>query len=445
LILALDIGSSSVRAALYDGEGNQIPNASIKVERALILTTDGGAEIDADEAFAQVVGAIDALLAKTANIKGEITHVASCSFWHSLLGIDAKGKPTTKVLTWADRRSREFSAVLKHKLDEKETHQRTGAMFHSSFWPAKLIWIRNEFPEVFAKTTRWLSLSDYIALQLFGTAVTSVSMASGTGIFDIRKCVWDKKFLKFLKIDEGKLAEIPDDPATFRLSAKYQKRWPRLAASEWFPTVADGAADNIGSGCNTKKKAALMVGTSAAMRVVYAGEPPKRIPKGLWCYRVDRERVIVGGALSDGGNLYALIRERFNLPANADELVAQREPADGLVVIPFFFGERSTGYDENAAGAIIGMTAAHDGIDVLRAAMEGVAFRLEDIFIRLQKVAKIESIVASGGALRESPQWTKIISDVLGRDLTLSGVSEASMRGSVLLAMESLGKIEEIK
>lgn len=444
MILALDIGSSSVRAALYDGEGNQIPNASIKIERTLTLTTDGGAEIDADEAFVEVVGAIDALLAKTPKMKGVITHVASCSFWHSLLGIDAKGKPTTRVLTWADRRSREYSTVLKHKLDEKETHQRTGAMFHSSFWPAKLLWIRNEFPEVFAKTTRWLSLSDYIALQLFGTAVTSVSMASGTGIFDIRKCAWDKKFLKFLKIDEGKLAEIPDDPATFRLTPKYRKRWPRLAPAEWFPTVADGAADNIGSGCDTKKKAALMVGTSAALRIVYAGNPPKKIPKGLWCYRVDRKRVIVGGALSDGGNLYALIRERFDLPANTDELIADREPADGLVVIPFFFGERNTGYDENAAGAIIGMTAAHDGVDVLRAAMEGVAFRLEDIFTRLQKVAKIEEIVASGGALRESPEWTKIISDVLCREMTLSGVSEASMRGSVLLAMESLGKIENI-
>jgi gluconokinase len=445
LILAIDIGSSSVRAALYDSDANHIPHASIKIERPLNVTFDGGSEIDADDAFRQVISAIDALLAKTNRKKGEITHFASCSFWHSLLGIDACGKPTTKALTWADRRSRDYSAVLKKRFDEKETHDRTGAMFHSSFWPAKLLWFRNELPDVFAKTARWLSLSDYIALKLFGTTTTSVSMASGTGIFDVRKCVWDKKFLKFLKIDQSQLPDVSADGATFRLNAKYQTRWPRLASAQWFPTVADGAADNVGSGCVTKKKAAIMVGTSAAMRVVYAGEPPKRIPKGLWCYRVDRKRVIVGGALSDGGNLHALIRERFHLPANTDELVAKREPADGLVVIPFFFGERSTGYDENADGAIIGMTAAHDGIDVLRAAMEGVAFRLEDIFARLQKVAKIEEIVASGGALRESPAWIQIISDVLGRDLTLSGVNESSMRGAVLLAMESLGKIEDIK
>lgn len=445
MILALDIGSSSIRAALYDRDANQIPCASVKIERTLNVTSDGGSEIDADQAFVHVIDAIDTLLAKTAKIKGDITHVASCSFWHSLLGVDSKGKPTTKVMTWADRRSRHHSAVLKKKLDEKESHNRTGAMFHSSFWPAKLLWLRSEFPDVFAKTALWLSLSDYIAMQLFGVAATSVSMASGTGIFDIRKCVWDKSFLKFLKLDRSQLTDVSADDSTFKLTKKYQKRWPRLAGAQWFTAVADGAADNIGAGCDSKEKAALMVGTSAAMRVVYAGEPPKRIPKGLWCYRVDRKRVIVGGALSDGGNLYALIRERFNLGSNADELVAKREPADGLVVIPFFFGERSTGYDENAAGAIIGMTAAHDGIDLLCAAMEGVAFRLEDIFTRLQKVAKIEEIVASGGALRESPVWVQIISEVLGHELTLSGVGEASMRGSVLLAVESLGKIEGTK
>ena len=188
-----------------------------------------------------------------------------------------------------------------------------------------------------------------------------------------------------------------------------------------------------------------MVGTSAAMRVAYLGEPPERIPDGLWCYRVDRKRVIVGGALSDGGNLYALIKKRFKLSGNVDRLVAERDAADGLVVIPFFHGERSTGYDEDARGAIIGMTADHDGIDVLRAAMEGVAFRLADIFERLSTVADIHEIVASGGALRDSPVWTQIIADVLGRDLTLNDASESSSRGAVLLALESLGKIDNIE
>ncbi|MBK7391857.1 MAG: gluconokinase [Chloracidobacterium sp.] len=442
LILALDIGTSSVRASIFNDAAEPLRGMSVKIERTLDTTDDGGSEIDADEAFAQVVAAIDALLEKSEKLKGEITHVAACSFWHSLMGIDAKGKPTTKVLGWADTRSREYSGVLKKSFDESETHNRTGAHFHSSFWPAKLLWFKNERSDVFEKTAKWLSFSDYVALKLFGTATTSISMGSGTGIFDIRKCKWDAKLLKALKISPDNLPEISEtDSTTFKLNKTFAKRWPQLAHAKWSLAIGDGAADHIGSCGFGKSGASLMVGTSAAMRVAFRGKPPAKIPDGLWCYRVDRERVIIGGALSDGGNLYSLIKQRFHLPSNVDKLLLSREAPDDLVVIPFFFGERSTGYDENARGAIIGLTATHDGIDVLLAAMEGVAFRLDDIYQRLKKVVKITDIVASGGALRDSPVWTDIIASVLGEKLLVNDTPEASSRGAVLLALETTGKM----
>ena len=441
LILALDIGTSSVRASLFNNDAEPVRGMSVKIERTLDKTGDGGSEIGADEAFTQVVAAIDALLEKSKKLKGEITHVASCSFWHSLMGIDAKGKPTTKLLSWADTRSRKYSAVLKKRFDESVVHNRTGAHFHSSFWPAKLLWFRNEIPEVFVKTAAWLSFSDYLASKLFGSAATSISMASATGVFDQRKCDWDVELLRFLKVSRSELPTITGDDAAFTLTRKFAKRWPQLAHAKWSLPVGDGAADHIGSCGIGKQRASLMVGTSAAMRVAYEGDPPASIPDGLWCYRIDRKHVIVGGALSDGGNLYALIKSLYKLPANADKLIAEREPADGLVVIPFFFGERSTGYDEDARGAIVGMTAEHDGIDVLRAAMEGVAFRLADIFEQLQEVTKIKEIVASGGALRDSPIWAQIIADVLGRKLTTNDTAESSSRGAVLLALETTGKM----
>ena len=139
LILALDIGTSSVRAALYDSDANRLPRMSAKIERVLTVTADGGSEIDADEAFAQVAGVIDAVLKKSKRVKGEIKHVASCAFWHSLVGVDAKGKPTTKVFGWADTRSRKQVEVLRKRFGKDSTHNRTGARFHSSFWPAKLL------------------------------------------------------------------------------------------------------------------------------------------------------------------------------------------------------------------------------------------------------------------------------------------------------------------
>ncbi len=438
LILALDIGTSSVRASLYDGSANAIPRAFAKIERSLKVTPDGGSEIDAEVALKQVVSAIDSVLKKSTKLKREISYVASCSFWHSLVGVDANNKPTTKVFGWADTRSGKYTESLRKRFDEAETHNRTGARFHSSYWPAKLLWLRKESPDVFAKTTRWLSFSDYVALRLFNEEVTSVSMASGTGIFDIRKCLWDQELLNFLKVKPSNLPQIADhDSKTFVLNKTFAKRWSRLANAKWFPAIGDGAADNIGAGCVTREKAALMIGTSGAMRVAYMGEPPKKIPGGLWCYRIDRKRVIIGGALSDGGNLFAWLKKNLKLPNDSELQIAKRKHGEhGLTFLPFLHGERSTGYSESTKGAIIGLTASHDSVDILQAALESVAYRFAEIFAQLNKVTKIKEIVGSGGALRDSPVWTQIIADAIDRELTMNSAPESSSRGVVLFALE---------
>ena len=418
----------------------------VKNKRTLTATDDGGAEIDADVAFKQVVKAIDDVLENA--IDGEITHVASCAFWHSLVGIDGDGKPTTKVFGWADTRSRSYVDDLRRKFDEGATHNRTGARFHSSFWPAKLRWLSKESPDVFVATKHWLSFSDFVTEKLSGSMTTSVSMSSGTGILDIRTCNWDTEIIRFLKTKGSSLPRIAGPGETFRLSQEYSKRWPRLRETEWFPSIADGAANNIGASCVKKSKAAVMIGTSGAMRVAYRGEPPARIPPGLWCYRIDHNRVIIGGALSDGGGLYQWLKENLKLEDDdaVEDEIAKREPAGhGLTVMPFFAGERSTGYNEAANGAILGLRASTDRIDIVQAALESVAYRFAEIFEQLNSVCPIREIVASGGALRASPVWTQMIADVLGRDLTLPNAREASMRGAVLLALETAGRIKKIE
>ncbi|MEP6945606.1 MAG: gluconokinase [Acidobacteriota bacterium] len=446
LILALDIGTSSVRASFYDMAAQPLARGHAKIERSLTVTDDGGSEIDADAAGSQVAAAIDSLLEKTSRSKREIKYAAASTFWHSLLGVDESGKPTTPVYSWADTRSGKYTDVLRKRFAESEVHGRTGARFHSSYWPAKLLWLRREHPEIWATTAGWMSLSDYIAGEFFGPSASSISMASGTGIFDIRNCDWDAELLKYLQVKRSSLPELTSaDDQTFKLIPKYAKRWPRLAKTCWFPSIADGAADNMGANCTTREKAALMIGTSGAMRVSYKGDPPAKIPSGLWCYRVDRQRVIIGGALSDGGGLYRWLKDTLRLPADAEEQIERRPPgSDDLTFLPFVAGERSTGYNENARGAILGLRSATDPVDILQAAMESVAYRFAEIFQQLSSVLDIREIVASGGALRDSPVWTQIIADVLGRDITLTTAHESSSRGAVLLALESIGKIEGI-
>ena len=275
-------------------------------------------------------------------------------------------------------------------------------------------------------------------------------MASATGIYNLRTNDWDADLIKFLKTKKENLASIvAEDSQTFRLNAKYQKRWARLSNAEWFTAIGDGAANNIGAGCVTKGKAALMIGTSGAMRVAFTGDAPSRIPSGLWCYRIDRRRIIIGGALSDGGGLYRWLKDNFRLKDDDDKTekeIERRIPdAHGLTFLPFLAGERGTGYCESAHGAVLGLKSATDTIDIVQSALESVAYRFAEIYDQLNDVCKIREIIASGGALRESPVWTQIIADVLAQNLSLPDVREASSRGAVLLALEMIGEIESIE
>ncbi|MBV9211766.1 MAG: carbohydrate kinase, partial [Acidobacteria bacterium] len=217
----------------------------------------------------------------------------------------------------------------------------------------------------------------------------------------------------------------------------------------WTAAIGDGAANNIGAGCSVRERAALMIGTSGAMRVMWRGDAPALIPPELWCYRADGERVIMGGALSDGGGLYRWMTDTLKLKAGDGEelerqLALMQPDAHGLTVLPFWSGERSTGWNAEAHGAILGLKQHTQPVEILRAAMEAVAYRFALIAEALEKEASPISLVASGGALRSSPVWTQIIADVLLREIKLSEAREASSRGAVLLALELAGKIKSI-
>jgi gluconokinase len=439
--LSLDIGSSSIRAALFDGNAHPISGSDVKIPYRWRSANDGSCELDADILFRLVVTALDKILE---SISAQVDVVAACSIWHSLLGVDESGDPTTPVMSWADTRSRAYTPSLKSDLDPCRTHQRTGATFHSSFWPAKLLWLRNESPDEFSRASKWLSIYDHVLFRLCGEYSTSISMASATGIFDQWRCCWDDELLEYLGIRVDQLSPVEEQRVSLTLSPEWAKRWPQLANARWLPAIGDGAADTIGSGATTPSSGVLMVGTSSAVRSIIH-ELPETLPSGLWCYRVDRQRAIIGGALSDGGGLVAQLAANLHLPVNAEEVMRERgAAAHRLLFLPFAFGERSTGYHEDATACLFGLTSAHDSVNVLQSAMEGIAYRLAEILDRVETVNPLEEIVASGGALRDSAVWTQIIADVLGRDLSIPDLTESALRGAVLLALESVGKIEII-
>src|SRR6478672_885402 len=139
-VLALDVGTSGVRAALFDDEYNEV--FSVRVGRDASLLSDF-TELDPDKLVDEVIQAIDKLFAEVSDVQG-VEAIAISAFWHSLLGIDSKGLPATPVLTWADTRATRFATTLRKDFNERKIHLRTGCRFHSSYWPAKILWLRDE-------------------------------------------------------------------------------------------------------------------------------------------------------------------------------------------------------------------------------------------------------------------------------------------------------------
>lgn len=446
VVLGIDIGTSGVRASLFDERGHEIEGAGVRLQRSAL---DDHAMIDADDGVELVAQTIDAVLAKPEQLANQIELIAISCFWHSLVGIDAQSRATTPVFTWANTQAGSAARELRQFLDESASHARTGCRFHPSYWPAKLRWLQKEQPHAFNATSRWLSFGEFLVLRLSGETAASVSMASGTGLFNQESSTWDAELVQALGIQRESLPEIAGPRTTFHgLTEQYTSRWPQLAEARMFPAIGDGAANAIGSGCTTQDKLALMVGSSGALRVLYPGDPPTALPPELWCYRADQTRVVVGGALSDGGNLYRWLRESLlqnDDTESIEESLGVLEPdAHGLTVLPFWSGERSTGWSLDARGAITGLTNNTQPIEILRAGMEAVAYRFALIAQALAPFAPGATIVASGTALRYSPVWIQMIADVLGAPITLSSSDETSTLGAALLALEAAGKIESI-
>jgi gluconokinase len=447
LVLTLDIGTSSVRALLFDPDARVVEGLEARRTHAVRTTPDGGAELDGSVLLREVEGVVDELLAAAGPRAHRIRAVACCTFWHSVMGVDGSGAPLTPIYTWGDTRAASAADDLHRRMDEKKFHSRTGAFFHPLYWPEKLLWLRSH-PK-FGDVTSWISFGEYLYRQLFGRTLCTISMASGTGLLDINRCAWDVETLQALGLGPDQLSPLGDVANAFTgLRAPYASRWPSLKDQPWTPPVGDGACNNLGSGCATPERIAVMVGTSGAMRVVSATEKIE-IPWGLWCYRADRRRVVLGGALNDGGNLVDWCRRTLQLgPAEQveREIAAMDPDAHGLTFLPFLAGERSPGWVARARAAITGLSLDTKPAQILRAGLEAVALRFELIRgLICASFSQPREIVASGGALRESPAWVQILADAMGRPILPSSEPEASSRGAALLTLEALGLIPKLE
>lgn len=446
-VLSIDVGSSSVRTVILDREARGIEGTDHKNSLRMHTEPDGTAIMDPDLLKQAVYKNIDSSLESIPGEAAKIAGVGMCTFVSNLIGLDSHGNAITRVITYADSRAHNDADQLRLSLDEVETHQRTGCRFHTSYWTARLHLLKRTQPELFDSIVHWVSFGDYLYQELFGDIATSYSVASWTGLLDRKQLTWDEKLTNALHVDRSRLPTLVDSDHAFRgLRNEFAQRWPELSQASWYPAVGDGATANIGSGCVQPGKIALTMGTSAAVRVMLPGDVGS-IPEGLWCYKVDANHDLLGGALSEGGNVYAWLNRVFNLNnVSLQEYLSTHEPdGHGLTFIPLLAGERAPGWNGSARGTLHGLSLATEPADIFVAGLEGVAYRIGLVYHLLEPhLVKDVEIIANGGALINSPEWLQIIADVLGKNVTLSGIAEASSRGAGMIVLKNIGIVRSL-
>ena len=462
LALTLDVGTSSTRVLVWDASGRELDGIRAQVQYQMHTTSDGGVFMDAVELRSHIADCLDQALVQLGDRASAIKAVGMSAFWHSVIGLDADGEPVTALYNWADQRSGAVARRLRRDLDAHGIHQRTGCVLHSSYYPAKLVWLRETQRALYDRVVRWASPSEYLYGCWFGPTArrVSVSMASGTGLFNQQQNRWDEETLRLIDIPEEKLAAIVNlSDRAQGLQEPWAARWPALKDVPFFPAIGDGACGNVGSGCITPQRFAINLGTSGAIRALWteaalpviSADHQKVtvhasqlvIPAGLWRYRADDRRPLLGASFSDGGVVYAWMLRTLQLPS-AEELehqIAAMEPGThGLTFMPFLAGERSMGWNSEAQAAFLGMNLDTSAVEMVRAAMEAIALRFALAAKRLRDVfPQATEIIASGGVFAHSPTWAQMFADAIGQPMTLALESEASSRGAALLALEAAG------
>lgn len=441
-VMAIDVGSGGTRVGVYDASGREVGGRRTRLTHKLFSGSDGSSTIDADAVVEEVRRGIEHLAPR---IPGPIGAIGLDTFASSLVPVDAAGDALGPCITYADTRSGGHAVRLARELDVERLHDLTGARLHSSYLAPRLAWLRDTDPELFAATDRFMALGEYISHRLVGTPALGTAAAAWGGMLDRRRGEYVEELLTAVDVSAESLGR-PRDPAdTVPLTGSpLASRVRGLDDAVWVPAVGDGLTANLGIGALGPSTWGISTATSGAIRVLL-DTPVEELPSGLWAYRVDTERTLLGSAMSDAGRVLTFVLDTFRLPAALPEIndsaLLSGDPREATpLVVPFLSGERGTKWRDDIRAAFAGVSASTTPEDFLRGAMEGVALSYARIADQMREAGGVpERIVLSGGMTSAVPSWLPILADALGMAIDHVGISRSTMRGSALLALEQLG------
>ena len=480
LIAAVDIGTSSTRALLFDSA--HFTGQSAAVEYALKRPAPGAAELDPMEVMQALSECLRTLTQQT---RRPIKCVSLSSAMHSLLAVDAHGAPLTPVYTWADNRASVilplFEASLPPTVSGQSLYRETGVPLHPMSPLLKLVWLRHTQPLLFAAADKFVSIKEFICHQLFGKWLADYSIASASGLYSLRRTDWCNAALATAGVTRAQLSMLAAPETILKgLPAGYAAAMNLPTTTPFVLGASDGCLANLGAGLlaaapsarvdrRYARTAVLTIGTSGALRMASA-TPSTDAAMRTFCYALAPDQYVTGGATNGGGLPLRWLRDNFpqlrlelagSLPHPADAVpagtahplgdaysalaaLAQQAPpgSGGLLFHPYLAGERAPLWNADARASFIGLNFSHGPAHLVRAVMEGVLFNLAMILGVLEELAggPVDHIIAGGGFAR-SPFWLQMAADLLGRPLTVADNPESTAQGAALLAMKAMGQV----
>ena len=456
MFMGVDLGTSSLKAGMFDSDGKEIGFSS--VETSIICSSPGMAELNPKIIFQSFLDAVKQCIEKSKISAGNLEAIGLSTQMHSIIAIDSQGNCITNAIIWADTRAKNQAESLKEKFDYKKMSFNTGCrVIHPAYPLSKILWLRENEPDLYKKIYKFITIKGYILLRLFGDFFIDYSDAASTGCFNIHSFKWDDYVMEnVLNIAPNKFGEPVKCTNILKNIKKEYASYMGLKSNTAFVIGStDGVLANFGSGVFDDNSVSCTIGTSGAIRVT-SNKPIIDPLQRTWCYCFEKGIWVSGGAINNGGLVLKwlgnLCKKQYeheiklfntkNIFKLFDHYASQVNPgSNGLISLPFLTGERSPNWNANAVGIIYGLTLMHEKKHIIRSAMEGIIYNIFSVYKVMSQLNKnIKKIKSSGGYSR-SDIWLQIQADVFNKVIEILSINDAAALGASYVAMLATGAI----
>jgi len=440
-LISIDIGTTSLKSLAFDLQGEILLRNS--VDYPIYNPHPGYSEQDPEQIFEAFYSCLkDTTSAFPAD---ELIAVSFSSAMHGILALDRSGKPLSPIITWADNRASKQASQLKGSPQGELIYQSTGTPIHPMSPLCKIAWLKIHQPQLFAQTTHFVGIKEYIFYRLFGKFIIDHSLASATGLFNIHQKIWDPAALAWAGITPDLLSDpVGVTHSEAGLDNKLAGGLGIKPGTPFYIGASDGCLANLGEGVLDKSVAAVTIGTSGAIRIT-TDHPQIDTLGRTFCYILDQEHFVLGGAVNNGGNVYQWFKDIWGEETSIENSLEIVPPgSEGLVCLPFLHGERAPAWDPQARGAWMGLSHIHGKPHFLRSLLEGVLFGIHHVGLVIEEISGPFQSIRAGGGFFNSHKLAQMLADVSAKDVYISDSIESSSRGAAVLALKELGAINNL-